>query len=205
MDNNLDVLAEALADTRDAITIASDEKLKAVETQILRQVELEDLKDSLEEQLKQCNKDLEQVQDKLLPDALMEAGCSKFTTTDGFGVKLSAVYFPSILKADEAAVYDELAEMGHAGIINTNIMVPLGKGGHEEAKTLIEVIRPYLNKYSPVLDEAIHWATFRAFAKEQIESAKADAPEGEEPEKVLPDKIKVHNVMRAKVTRPKQR
>ena len=187
-----DVLAAALADVNDEMAVPAIDKLQLVERLIKQQVHLEDLKESLEEQLKKVNKELELVMDKQLPDALMEAGCSRFDTAEGLVVKTQNCYYPSVKKADEPEVFDELAKMGHAGIISTSVVIDLGKGGHDEGKELLDRLQPLLNKHTPVLSESIHWATFRAFAKEQIEA-----------DEILPENIKVHSFTRATIKRPK--
>jgi hypothetical protein len=186
-----DVLAEALADAQSVEV--SEDKIAVVGKLVQKQLALENKRTSLENALAACIRELEEVQDKQLPDAMMEAGCSRFDTDDGYIVKITHMYLPSILKADEAAVYEELSEAGHSGIIATNVIIPLGKGGHEEAKTIIEQIAEAGLNREAVLDETIHWSTFRAFAKEILEGGDEE----------LPAKIKVHQIMRANIKRPK--
>ena len=189
------ILSEALADAKNPLT--SEDKLKAVAHWVNRQVALEDWVESLEEQLKQANKELENVRDSKLPDALAEAGCSRFDTSDGITVKLENVYYGSIPKDQEFEIYDWMAENGHEGIIESSVVIPLGKGGHTRAKEVADALLELsatLKIHNVKIAEAIHWATLRAWCKEQTE-------EGAE---LHPD-IKIHAVTRAKIKRPKHR
>lgn len=201
-----DALALALADADSDSTLPNTDKLKAVERLIKEQLRLEDLKESLEEQVKQCNKDLERVQDKLLPDALQEAGCAAFTSNEGMTVKVESLYFAAVKKEDEGVFYDWLDSSGSGGIINTKVVIELGKGEHSLGKMLIKLFqdnlpsmqdedgaKPLENLTLPLkLDEGVHWATLRAWAKEQTEAQNFIHPTA-----------KIHNINRAKIKRPK--
>lgn len=199
-----DAITQALLDAEDDMTVPSGDKLQAVEHWIKRQVALEDLKESLENRLKQCNKDLEAVQDKHLPDALMAAGCQKFKTTGGLQVGVEAIYYASTTKEDAPKFYDWLDDNGSSGIVNTVVTLELGKGTHGAAKELIAQLNYWLSHEkmrtwaedwgvnpAPQLSESIHWATLRAFAKEQVQA-----------DNELPEYLKVHHVNRAKIKRP---
>ena len=195
-----DVLAAALADATDDTVIASDDKLQAVSHWIKKQVLLEDLKESLETQLKQCEKDLAEVAEQKLPEALMQAGVKKFETEDGLGVKTETVYYPAVNKPDLPKFFEWLAEKENDGIVNADVIIPFGKGAYKEAKELKERLVSLLDEFDievpeePQVSGDIHWATFRAFAREQAEAGTK-----------FPDIYSVYNITRAKITRPKKK
>jgi len=171
--------------------MVSGEKLNAVNHWLNEQLRLEDLKESLEAQLVQCNKDLEEVSTKRLPDALTEAGCSMFKTPDEFTVKVEPQYFAAVTKGNEAEFYDWMADHHHDGVVNTDVVIPLGKGAHDQGKELVNLLSSYLSRNDVKLSESVHWATLRAFAKEQTLANNE-----------LPKCLSVHYVNRAKIKRP---
>lgn len=187
-----DVLKQALADSEFAAP--SQEKLASVEQLIAEQLRLEDLLERLEAKRKETQGLYDGIRDRQLPDALLEAGVTEFKTTAGMKVKVEKLYLASVTKEKAPIFYDWLEEQGHGGIIESNIMIPFGKGGRSTAKTLLESIKDLLNGVEPLLSDSIHWATLRAFAREQIE-------EGND----LPPELSVHLVDRAKITRPKEK
>ena len=195
-----DVLAMALADVQDDINAPSDSKLKLVERLINEQVLLEDLKESLEAQLKDCEKKLAEVSERKLPEALLDAGCTKFETPEGLGIKTEEIYYPAVTKPNFPAFLDWLAENGHDGIATSDLIIEFGKGNYKQAKELRDRLESLLDEYDievpspPKVSGDIHWATFRAFAKEQ---AKAETK--------FPDIYSAYSVTKAKITRPKKK
>jgi hypothetical protein len=187
-----DVLKQALADAETAAPTQA--KLATVEQLVAEQLRLEDLLERLEEKRKETQAFYDNVRDRKLPDALLEAGVTEFKTTAGMKVKVEKLYLASVTKDKAPKFYDWLEEQGHGGIIESNILIPFGKGDRESAKTLLESVKDLLNGVEPVLSDSIHWATLRAFAREQIE-------EGND----LPPELSVHQVDRAKITRPKEK
>jgi len=190
-----DVLKQAMADAESAAP--SQEKLASVEQLIAEQLRLEDLLERLEEKRKETQALYDGIRDRQLPDAMLEAGVSEFKTTAGMKVKIEKLYLASVTKDKAPAFYDWLDGQGHGGIIESNILIPFGKGGREQAKSVLDEIADMLQdnpSVEPQLAESIHWATLRAFAREQIE-------EGND----LPPELSVHQVDRAKITRPKEK
>jgi uncharacterized protein YlaN (UPF0358 family) len=188
-----DVLKQALADAETAAPTQA--KLVSVEQLIAEQLRLEDLLERLEEKRKETQALYDGIRDRQLPDALLEAGVSEFKTTAGMKVKIEKLYLASVTKPNAPVFYDWLDDQGHGGIIESNITIPFGKGDRALAKTMVEAIRKEFHSVpEPQLTDSIHWATLRAFAREQIE-------EGND----LPPELSVHQVDRAKITRPKEK
>ncbi len=186
-----DVLKQALADAE--TTAPTQAQLSAVEQLIAEQLRLEDLLERLEEKRKETQAAYDAIRDRQLPDALLEAGVSEFKTTAGMKVKVEKLYLASVTKDKAPAFYDWLDEQGHGGIIESNVTIAFGKGDRASAKEASQQISTELG-FDTQLSESIHWATLRAFAREQIE-------EGND----LPPELSVHQVDRAKITRPKEK
>jgi hypothetical protein len=188
-----DVLKQAMADAETAAP--TQEKLASVEQLIAEQLRLEDLLERLEEKRKETQALYDGIRDRQLPDALLEAGVSEFKTTAGMKVKIEKLYLASVTKDNALAFYDWLDEEGHGGIIESNVLIPFGKGSRTLAKAIAKAIKEeFFTVPEPQLSDSIHWATLRAFAREQIE-------EGND----LPPELSVHQVDRAKITRPKEK
>ena len=194
-----DVLAAALADVAEGVTVPQDRKLEIVAHWINKQTQLEDLFESLEEQAKKVKEQLREISDKKLPEALLDAGCSKFETPEGLGVKIDDIYESYVLIENRPAFCDWLVENGHEGLIKTSVAIEYGKGDYPKAKELRARLESLLDEYdvkvpaAPVLKGDIHHATLRAFVKEQSKSGFTEWPEI----------ISVYAAKRAKITRPK--
>lgn len=186
-----DVLKQALADAESAAP--TQEKLASVEQLIAEQLRLEDLLERLEAKRKETQALYDGIRDRQLPDALLEAGVTEFKTTAGMKVKVEKLYLASVTKDKAPAFYDWLDEQGHGGIIESSVVISFGKGDRAAAKEADRKIYAELG-YETQLTDSVHWATLRAFAREQIE-------EGND----LPPELSVHQVDRAKITRPKEK
>lgn len=178
-------LAKDAAET----SIPSDDKLRTVSILATKQVLLEAKVEQLEAQLKEAKAELEACATKELPEAMLDTGLRKFTTESGLEIKLEHQYFPGVNKEDEPAFHQWLIDNNKDGIVNVNITIPLGKGtgNLSAAKTLIATLQHYTNQ--PIeLKGDIHWQTFRAFARELVES-----------QETPPEYLKIHQVDRAKI------
>lgn len=195
MDDKL--IQQALADAEKFDV--DDDKLKGVAALANEQLRLEQLKSDLEEALKKTNLDLAAIQDKKLPDALLDAGQSKFTTADGkLEVKLKKMYLPSVTEENKEKVWDWMHEHKFDGIIKADVVIPLGKGGYAQAKKIAEALKKMIQKknpeseYLPIVVGDVHWQTFRAFAREQTEAAAEDKV-------AFPPELRVHEITRAEI------
>lgn len=189
-----DVLAQAAKDAAKAKP--SEVSIEAVSALVQEQLVLEDRIAKGEQLLKELKADLEEIQDRKLPDAMLGAGISRFDTDNGDVVKIDKAYYVSVTKAHEGEFHEWLEAEGHEAMLDASIVMKLGKGQYAEAKEFLETLLtgPLGNQLpvEPTVTANIHWATLRAFAREQME-------EGNE----LFEHLKVHYVNRAKIKRAK--
>lgn len=189
---NKELLEQALADAK--AQAPTGVTIEAVAAVVQEQIALEDRIEKGEQLLKELKAQLDEVRDKKLPDTMLAAKISSFETDDGQKVKLNKVYFPSLAKAKQDDFNEWLASEGHDGMISASVTFPFGKGNYIDAKKFMEFLHENSidNKagVEPKLSGEVHWATLRAFAKEQIE-------EGNE----LFDGMNVHSVTRATIKR----
>lgn len=192
MDDEL--MKQAAADA--AASTPNETSVEAVSALVKEQVTLEDRISNGEELLKQLKAELAEIQDKKLPDAMLGAGISRFDTDDGDTVKIDKAYYASVTKAHEPEFYEWLENEGHEAMLDASIVFKLGKGQYAEAKEFLETLTtgPLGNQLpvEPTVTASIHWATLRAFAREQTE-------EGND----LFEHLNVHYVNRAKIKRAK--
>lgn len=216
-----DVLALAEEDTPE-----NDEERKAkamalVTATVDKQKELEDTKASLELKLSQCNIDLKEVQERTLPDAMIDAGLKKFETTDGDIVSLGDVCYTSFVKDDELEVFDWMVENKHQGMISGSVVIPLGKGGYEEAKEISDKLKLISEEDDPeelqkivsgikeimsgvpvTVKGEIHWSTLRAWGGEQVRNQK-DSDDEDQDKPIVHEKIKLSPTKKSKIKRKK--
>ena len=162
--------------------------LGEVSTLAQRLVDLQKEKERMEAQLQEVDKQIEQVGDFDLPDALTKVGLSEIKLTDGTKVFVKPLYFPSVSKENAERAFAWMRENGYGGLIKHSVNFDFGKGGEEseeyhQLKAAAESIG-----LEPQDVRAIHPQTFKAWAKEMVESGKS-----------LPDAISLHTVNRATV------
>ena len=131
------------------------------------------------EEAKELLKSLEETRDDLssnkIPNKLMELGVSELKLSDGTKVSTDKKYLASISKDKEKsnAAFDWLIKNGHSAIIKKQIVIPYTyvDDNGSISKELQDAIDSLKNSGITYLDEGnIHWATLRAFVKEQIEN-----------------------------------
>lgn len=191
---NDDVLAQALADSAEedaAPKIGAGFDL--LNTAIEKQLKLEDRKEQLEALLKQCNKDLEEAKRKTA-EVMADAKVPKFETDEGAKVSIETTYFTSVIKANLPSFYDWLEDNERGGIIDAEVVLPLGKGRWAAAKELADALKAELDDVNVTASADIHWATLRAVGRELFE-------EGVE----VPDFVTINPVPMARIKRAKSK
>ena len=144
-----------------------DQDLKQVSILANTQRELENKIKQQEEELKETKRQLKQVSEVDIPEALAESGLSEIKLTDGTKVSVQQFYSASIPKdkVDEALAW--LRDNGHGDLIKNTISVDFGKGEDEAAGKLKQHLVGQGNSYTD--KTGVHSQTLRAFAREQVE------------------------------------
>jgi hypothetical protein len=132
-----------------------------------RQMMLEDTKDRLEAELKDINRQLEEVATKLLPNAMQAVGLEEIKLTDGSKVSVSQFYSASIKEENRNTAHEWLRENGHGSLIKNSFEINLGKGEDAKASKLRKELVKQQVPFSE--DSSVHSSTLRAWLKEQIE------------------------------------
>jgi|TARA_Y100001938_G_C7965192_1_gene366449 hypothetical protein len=122
----------------------------------------------LEENLKECKKNLMKLTDEDLPQLLTELGMSSFKMADGSSVEIKKTYGASIPVANRAQAYQWLRDNGFGDIVKNVIACNFGMGEDNEADSFFEMARD--KGFVPDKKTEVHSSTLRAFVKERVEN-----------------------------------
>ena len=122
----------------------------------------------LEENLKECKKNLMKLTDEDLPQLLTELGMSSFKMADGSSVEIKKTYGASIPVANRAQAYQWLRDNGFGDIVKNVIACNFGMGEDNEAYSFFEMARD--KGFVPDKKTEVHSSTLRAFVKERVEN-----------------------------------
>jgi len=148
----------------------SNEQLAEVADLATRQLNIEHEIESLESALEAKKESLNQIQQSLLPEAMLALGMQSFKLNDGTCVLVEKFYSAKIPDEMQSAAFKWLRDNGHGSLIKRNITCKFGKGEDEVA----ERIKSLLIKSNVVPEDktSVHPQTLKAFVREQSEDGK---------------------------------
>lgn len=113
--------------------------------------------------------------EKLLPDAMLAVGVDHMGLTDGTELKVHDAIHTYISQKNEGEAFEWLRANGLGDIIDTNLVIPLGKGGNKELQDKIfSVFRQHLKDAPLAEDSSVHAQTLKATIKQQIKKSEKD-------------------------------
>jgi len=202
----LDAVAQAIADAAGGVAQVDDKVKSSISQLAVRQLQLMTKKAETEAQLKRIDEDLKKISEYDLPNAMAEAGMKTFELLDGSKIAVKKVYAAGVKVENRPEAFAWMRERGHESLIKTEVNVPLGKGAHDIAEQILEVLREKFPDYSGQLEESVHWQTLRAFVKEQVEAEEAAMQQGETVDDPLPrELLGVYIIDKAEITLPKKK
>ena len=122
----------------------------------------------LEENLKECKKNLMKLTDEDLPQLLTELGMSSFKMADGSSVEIKKTYGASIPVANRAQAYQWLRDNGFGDIVKNVVACNFGMGEDYEADSFFDMARK--KGFVPDKKTEVLSSTLRAFVKERVEN-----------------------------------
>lgn len=140
-------------------------QLKIISDLAAKQVRLEMEATQLESQLKAKQKELRQVQEVDLPDAMAAAGCKAYTTQDGRGISIKEDISASLSEGKKPAAIAWLKENGHGDIVKEKVSLDLGKGEESLAREIAASIQESFNRV-PVVSTDVNTATLKSLIRE---------------------------------------
>jgi len=143
-----------------AIVLA--EKQSALETQL----------DKLENQVKEKKRELRNIQEKLLPEALDQLNLSEMALPEGGKVTVKSDMSISVPKGRLTEITEWLLKQGHGDIIKSEVSVPFGKG----QGNMVGGLKSYLDEVGLTCEEtqSVASGTLKALLKEQLEAGDLD-------------------------------
>lgn len=112
--------------------------LSEVTTLAHKQLELEGAVDRIESTLKEKKLELRKIQENDLPSAMKAAGMKTFSLENGLTVSYTEDLKISVPKARKKAVIQLMRDWGYDGNVSNQLVMDLGKGNDNAAKSLME-------------------------------------------------------------------
>jgi hypothetical protein len=160
--------------TADIELTVSDSALGKLSALANKQLEIERWIEAQQERLKLATDALRRVREVELPEALDEAGVSKFTLSDGSTVSVSPYYSASIPADRKAEAFQWLDRNGFGDLIKTEVVTRFGRGEIDQARELSRNLKD--QGYEAENKDSVHAQTLKAFIREQIESGGVAVP-----------------------------
>lgn len=146
--------------------LPTDAELTRISQLAERQVRTEQDIQNLEIALDRKSKELTQIRDKELPNALAEIGMSSFTLKSGRKISVKTEVYASIPKDGAQKAFSWLRQHDFGSLIKNIISAEFGKGEDEAALKAAGLLAEA--GFRPEQKESVHSSTLKAFLKEQI-------------------------------------
>lgn len=165
-----DIFALIRQDAEDPIKVR-DKDLGSISNLAQQQVKLQATVSKLENELELAKKELLEVSDKKLPEAMINIGLDEFKMSDGSKVAIKSFYVGRIAEEKREEAFEWLTDHGEDAIVKTKVVVEFGMKEIEIARAFMEFIRGFNQcPVEPYLDQDIHWATLRKWLGEMMEN-----------------------------------
>ena len=134
---------------------------------------LKDLKKQVEEQeeklslLKNKTRDLEE---RVIPEMMQEAGVSLLKLADGSSVEVKPFYAAKIPESRVDEAFSWLRNRGYEDLIKNTITASFGRGQDNQVSELVKVCED--NGFAYNKKEKVEPMTLKAFVREQVEGGK---------------------------------
>lgn len=122
-----------------------------------------------EAELKTAKTRLEEIENKELPDLLIELGLTEIKLADGSKIEVKEQIKASITAENADAAFKWLRENDFAGIIKTGVSFEFDRGDDEAANKFAGEVFEQFGQ-TPAVKNTVHSMTLKSFVKEQIEA-----------------------------------
>ena len=148
---------------------ATNEQLTEISSLAKLQLKQQKAADEITEKLKEANKVLRKTQEQDLPEAMLNAGLEKFTTTNGLNISVSETLYASISKKNKPKAIAWLMDNGQSSLVKEDVNIPFDKGDHERVMRLVEDLQDH---YPVAVNETVNTASVKAMIKELLADSK---------------------------------
>jgi hypothetical protein len=135
--------------------------------------ELKDLQrqvDEQEEKLKTLKNKSRDLEERVIPEMMQEAGVSLLKLADGSSVEVKPFYAAKIPESRIDEAFGYLRSNGFEDLIKNTVTASFGRGQDNQVSELINVCEKFGFNYNK--KEKVEPMTLKAFVKEQIEGGK---------------------------------
>ena len=144
-----------------------EDGLSRVASLVRQQLALERRVSDLEEELKRTQKQLADIAENKLPEALAEHGRKHLSMEDGSEINVQNYSGASIKEEKKKEAFEWLRDNGHEDLIKNQVSVSLGRKEDELAASLVTTLQE--KGFDPVQKTWVEPMTLKAFVKEQVE------------------------------------
>src|SRR5277367_5230793 len=154
----------------------SQEQLSTISQWARQALELQSEIETIEAHLKQLNKELTKIEEIELPKAMMAAGTSDFTTTNGASITISDVIQGGFPKEEDkrSFIMQWFIDNGGKENIKDHFEIDYTKGQFEEALKVRHLLQEHKIHFDEF--ESIHHSTMKAFLNEKLREGKTVPP-----------------------------
>lgn len=148
-------------------TMPDDVRLREVAELCNRYITLKQNVVLREADLTAAKAELRQLEERDLPDRMLELGLTTFGLSDGTTVEVKPEVYCSITTERQIAAFDWLRANGFEKLIKNQIVISLGKNEDSVAQDIVSFLNRegYDDRYN--LKQEVHPQTLKAFVKEQ--------------------------------------
>lgn len=141
----------------------TEDTVKRVSRLVKRFRDLEEAHEKIKLQAALMSREMDDIQTRQIPDALLEAGVTEIKTLDG--LKVSTKLFVGGIPAEKKTeVYNWLDANGHGDVIKRSVAVNFTKGEEQAASHTMQLLRDA--GLAPMEKQDVHYQTFSALMKE---------------------------------------
>lgn len=111
--------------------------------------------------LTRAEKDVSDLEQKVIPELMEEAGVDAVTTKDGVHLILD---YTVRTNTKNPALHEWLRQIGNGGLIKSEVSVPFAKGSEEESRKLLQDLENVGLKAT--FTQEVHWSSFQTLVKD---------------------------------------
>jgi hypothetical protein len=126
---------------------------------------------TLEVQLAEEKKFLENLKINELPGAMAEVGMSEFSLSNGTKFKTKAFYAASYVEGMRDKAFAWMKKNGFGDLVKHEISIPIAMGQAKEQKAIVAWLRKQGHTFKD--GETVHGNTLKAFVKRHLESGES--------------------------------
>ena len=148
----------------------SQDNVKSITDKCHQLQELQQQYKDIEEQLSKTKNKVRDLEERIIPEMMQEAGVSKIKLKDGTEVEVKPFYAAKIPESRVEEAFGWLRGNGFEDLIKNTVTASFSRGQDNQVSELIRICEEM--KFGYVKKEKVEPMTLKAFVREQVESGK---------------------------------